>query len=359
MKTSKLILTLTLLAIGCRQHETGTVVPVAVETAQPRRVDSAAGVRYSATIEPDTQIALAFRVGGYVDSVHVEEGDRVTKGAVLANIRQSDYREKLGQAAASRSEAEAGLARSQKDLDRARALFAANALTKTELDAAVASFDMMRSRVDAGRAAAGEAGLALRDTNLVAPASGVILRRNVEQGDLGAPGLVAFVLADTRTVKVTFGVPDTMINALHIGDAIDVSTEAIPDRAFAGKVARIAPAADPKSRAFEVELHIDNPKDELKPGMVASLEIARGNTPALAIPLASVIRSPKSRSQYAVFVVDQQRVHTRNVDLGEPLGNLVTIQAGLNANEHIVTSGPAMLTDGQAVRVIGGSHAQK
>jgi RND family efflux transporter MFP subunit len=283
----------------------------------------------------------------------------VTAGTVLARIRQSDYRQKFGQAAAGRSEAEAGLAQARMDVDRARTLFAANALTKPDLDGAIARFDMMRARLDSGRAAEGEAGLALSDTALVAPISGVILRRNIERGDLGQPGAIAFVLADTRTVKVKFGVPDTKVATLHIGDSIDVTTESMPDRTFAGQVARIAPEADAKSRAFDVELRIPNAGNELKPGMVASLEIARESTSTLAIPLASVIRPAKTRDRYAVYVVANDKVRAQVVDLGEPIGNLVAVRAGLAGGEQIVTSGPALLTEGQAVRIIGGSHAQE
>jgi RND family efflux transporter MFP subunit len=360
MRITKFVPLLTAIALACAQPEHPSSAPVAVQTTHAQKAARNAGVRYSATVEPDVQSAVAFRVGGYVEAVSVEEGDRVSRGTVLARIRQSDYRDRLSQVAASRSEAEAGLARSEKDLARARSLFEAGALTKPELDAAVASFDMMRSRVAAGRAATGEAGLALRDTSLVAPFDGVILRRNIETGDLGTPGFVAFVVAQTGTVRVKFGVPDTMLPSVKIGAAIPVTTESLPSRTFNGTVARISPAADAKSRAFEVELHIDNAQNELKPGMVASLEVVHAAAPPLAIPLGAVIRSPKSREHYAVYVVEDNKVRAHDVELGEPLGNLVAVTGGLTGDEEIVVSGPALLADGQAVRTVdGGSYAQK
>jgi multidrug efflux pump subunit AcrA (membrane-fusion protein) len=98
-------------------------------------------------------------------------------------------------------------------------------------------------------------------------------------GDLGQPGATAFILADTRAVKVTFGAPDTMIGALQSGSTIGVTTESMPDRTFNGRVARVAPAADPKTRSFDVEIRIDNAANELKPGMVASIEVGQPATP--------------------------------------------------------------------------------
>jgi len=355
------ILALAVLA-ACAKQQTRTEVPAAVEIAQVREVAGAGAIRYSATVEPDAQVAVAFRVSGYVESVNVEEGDRVKKGTVLATIRRSDYAEKLGQASASQAEAQAALANAQNDLDRAQKLFADNALTKTELDAAVANVEVNRARMNRGRAAAGEASLALGDTTLVAPIDGVILRRNIERGDLGAPGTPAFVLADTRMAKVTFGAPDMTIGALKVGQPIDVTTESMPDRTFRGQVARIAPSADPKTRNFDIEIHIDNASNELKPGMVASLEITRGAAPLLAIPLDAVIRPKNAPSPdaYAVYVVADGKAKARNVVLGEPMGNLVALRGGLNRGEQVIVSGPALLVEGQAVRVVnGGTHAQE
>jgi len=344
---------------ACTEKKTEAPAPAAVEVAAVSEINTAGGIRYSATIEPDTQVTVAFRVSGYVDSVDAEEGQRVAAGTVLARIRKSDYVERAGQASAQRAQAEASLVQAKSDAERARALFAANALTKPELDAAIARFEAAQAQASGGRAVANEAGLTLQDTTLVAPIGGVILRRSIERGDLAAPGAPAFVLATTKTVKVVFGVPDTMIRNLRVGQPIDVTTESIPDHLFEGRVSRIAPAADAKSRSFDIEVHIDNPKDELKPGMVASLEIAHGDTKRLAVPLSAVVRPPKSADGFAVFVVANNKAIARSVDLGEPLGNLVAVRSGLQSGERVIVSGPALLVDGQTVRVVGEPDAHE
>ena len=355
MRTIRIYSLLALAILGaCKQQTTEETTPAAVETAAVAVVSSGSGIRYSATIEPDTQVTVAFRVGGYVESINAQEGDRVEKGAVLARIRQSDYAERAGQAVAQRAQAEAALAQAKSDAERAKKLFEANALTKPELDAAIARYDMTQAQANGGRAAANEAGITLRDTTLTAPIGGVILRRGIERGDLGAPGAPAFIIASTNTVKVVFGVPDTMIRTLKLGQPIDVATESIPDHTFAGRISRIAPAADAKSRSFDIEVQIANPKNELKPGMVASLEISKGGGQLLAVPLSAVIRPPKSPEGYAVFVVTNDKVAARNIDLGEPMGNLVAVRGGLQKGERVVVSGPALLVDGQKVRVVGG-----
>lgn len=342
---------------ACARHETiATNEATAVELARVSALSGGSATRYSATVEPDAQVGVAFRISGYVEEVAVEEGDRVAKGTLLARIRRADYSEKLGQAAASQTEAQAALTQARSDLDRARVLHAANALTKAELDAAVANVEVLQARLSRGRAAAGEAGLALRDTALVAPIDGVILRRNIERGDLGQPGAVAFTLADTRAVKVTFGAPDTMIGALEQGRAIDVTTESMPERTFRGRIARVAPAADPKTRSFDVEVRIDNESGVLKPGMVAAIEVTGAPAPQLTIPLDAVVRDPQSREGYAVYVVDNGKARARRVELGEPMGNRVALRAGLRDGEHVIVSGSALLVDGQDVRPVHGGR---
>ena len=355
MKKITASLLLALVVGACAKHEQEAAAPSAVEIAPVREVSSGAGVRYSATVEPDVQTTVAFRIGGYVEGIAVQEGDRVAKGTVLARIRRSDYAEKYGQAQAQHAQAQASLVQAKTDLDRSKKLFEANAMTKPELDAAIAKFDMTAAQVSGGKAAASEAGLSLSDTTLVSPISGVVLRKNIERGDLTGPSTAAFVIGDTRMVKVVFGVPDTMIRSCHIGQTIEVATESIPDHSFTGTIARIAPAADPKARNFDIELKIDNPKNELKPGMVASLEISKGGSQMLAVPLAAVVRPPKASEGYAVFVVTDNKAQARVVELGEPIGNLVAVRSGLKSGEHVVVSGPALLVDGQTVREIGGS----
>ena len=111
---------------------------------------------------------------------------------------------------------------------------------------------------------------------------------------------------------------------------------------------------------FDVELHIANESNELKPGMIASLEVEKGCAPLLTIPLDAVVRPPKQPDGYAVFVVENNKAIARTVDLGEPMGNLVAVRGGLQQNERVIVSGPALLVDGQPVRVVsGGSYAQQ
>jgi len=353
MRTASTIAIAALVAAAACSHEEKVVAepPTAVETVAAAAMRHESGVRYSATVKADAEATLAFRVSGYVERLAADEGDFVRRGAVLAEIRTSDAREHLAQAAAGHAEARANLAQAKEDYDRARSLYDARSMTKPELDAAEARYAAAVARLSSAKSGVSEGKIGLADTRLVAPFDGVVIDRRVERGDLAGPSNAAFVVADIRRVKVELAVPDTTVGKLAMGQTVNVRTESRPGVTYPARITRIAPAADSRSRAFPVELTIDNVRGELKPGMVASLEIGGAPpAPALAVPLSAVVRGPRSHEGYAVFVVENGAAHARTVDLGDPVGNLVIVDGGLAAGEKVVVSGPALLVDGQKVR---------
>jgi len=346
----KRIAILAILLAACARRPAAEKPPTPVEVMTVAGQSSSSAVRYSAVVKPDWQLDLAFRVGGYVDDIRAQEGDRVSKGAALARVRQSDYAQKVAGARGQVAEANAGATKARGDFARAEKLFAAAALTKPELDAARAQRDAAEARLSSANAMANEANLALGDASLFAPADAVVLRRNVERGSLVGPGVPAFTLAGTSTVKVAFGVPDLVIAQLKNGQVLAVGIEAM-HKTFDGKISRIAPSADPKSRMFEIELTIPNANGEIKPGMIASLQSNETKgTSAPVVPLDAIVRA---RSDYAVYVVDGNDVaHVRRVSLGDMSGNAITVAGGLVGGERVITKGATIVTDGEKVRVM-------
>ncbi len=384
---------LLIVLIGCHaappKPEEKTPVPVHAGVVEMQ--ESREETRYSADVSPDHQVDLAFRVSGYVQSLltvgsrSVQEGDVVRAGAVLARVRAVDYTNKVSEArtqvedarAAERgaraqlAEAEAGLRKADQDLARARSLYESKSLTLPDLEAAQAQHDAAAARVVAARAqiesmaakiggAQGqqtEAEVALGDTELKAPFTGVVLARRVEQGALAVAGSPAFTLADVRSVKVDVGVPDVSLAAFRQGAVLLVTTEAVPQTEFHGRITAISPAADPKGRVFTVELTIANPRGLLKPGMVASVAVvAQGSPMMAAVPVSAVVQSAQDADRYAVFVLERHDGKTlarrQRVALGDVKGNRIAVREGLVAGQRIVASGGSLLTDGEPVREI-------
>ncbi len=180
-----------------------------------------------------------------------------------------------------------------------------------------------------------EANVALAYCELRAPFSGWVVKRSIDLGSLVGPATNGFTLADTESVKAVFGVPDTSISRVRLGQHLAISTDALPQQ-FAGRVSAISPAADPKSRVFSVEVTIPNPKNQLKSGMIASLALNGVQLPqsVLAVPLSAVIRDPARVDSFAVMVPegsgDSATARLRAVELGDTYGNMIAAKGGLS-----------------------------
>jgi RND family efflux transporter MFP subunit len=342
----------------------------AVRVQQVDVVPPAPSLRYSATIEADRIVNVAFQSSGYVETIlqrpgvdgsarPIQAGDTVETGTVLARVRESDYRARVAQAAGAVREVEAAHAKAGLDLERARTLFASASLTKPELDAAAAAFDGSAAQLASARAQLAVANTALGDTAIVAPFSGVVIARQIEIGALVNPGIVGFVIARVAPVKAMVGVPDLHIGGLKPGDRLRVTSEAAPATQFEGLISSIAPSANDQNRLFTVEVSIPNRGGELRPGMVASVEMPADREPrtepsGAAVPLGAIVRS--GEGGYGVFVVEghgsEAVARARAVQLGDVRGNQVVVTGGLSTGETIVVSGPGLLADGNRVRII-------
>lgn len=356
-------LLLTGVLAGCHASEPyqKPVTPVLLERV--RSEPTSRTRRYSAVVEPVNRVDLAFRVGGYVtriariDGRLIQDGDAVANGTVLAAVRAEDYEAKVSQAGAAVAEAEAARSAAEQALTRAEALYAARSLTKPEIEQARATLASIEARLAGARALVRESELARGDVELRSPIAGTVLRRSVEIGSLVAPGTPAFAVADTRSVRVVIGVPDTMLHRFRIGARERVTSDAVPERRFEGRITKLSPTADQRSRLFDVELTVPNDDGTLRAGMVATLEASEtGGEPAgeaLTLPLSAVVRPPTGGDGYAVFVVEEAPggliARTRPVRLGGLVGNRIAIIEGLAAGERVVVRGATIVTDGERV----------
>jgi multidrug efflux system membrane fusion protein len=363
-------LLLAVLLMGCGPAEKYEPPPIPVSVSPAEAYQGTGEIRYSANIQPYARVELAFKSGGYLTQIlqvrgidgkmrNVHEGDYVKRGAVLARVRQSDYEAKLAQAAGQNAAARAALEKAQLDLVRARNLYAANSMTKSDYDKAIAQYGEALGSVGATGGQVKEARIALQDTKLRAPIAALVLKRKVEVGDLVNAGTVGFTVANTEEVKVIFGISDLMLKHLKLGDQLAVTTEALRGRVFRGLVTAISPSADPKSRVFDVEITIPNPDQALKVGMIAALAVATGQAPTemTVVPLTAVVRSPTNPGGYALFVVEEkggkQIARMRdNIELGEVYGNMITITKGVKVGEAVIVTGATLVTDGQRVRIV-------
>lgn len=364
MKRASLLTVVVATLVTCQRHE-----PVKL-SLKPVRVRAAEGLaiplrtRFTANIEPGLRVDLAFKRGGYIGEIMqvigedgrlrpIQEGDFVRKGQVLCKIREEDYLVKLAQAKAALAQAEAAFAQARQEFERAQSLHTEKVIPDNLFEGAKNKYEGTKSALELYRAMVKEAELALQDTALRAPIDGTVMKRLVEVGSLVGPGVGGFVLADLRSLKAVFGVPDVVIDKFGKGTKVTVNISAYGLK-VEGRVTRVSPYADPRSRLFDVEVTIESLDGRLKPGMIASIETPDLENPIVpVVPLEAIRRPPGSTEGFAVVIVesdgDQHVVRVRRVELGDISNGMVEVISGLKVNELVVVSGAAFLSDGEKV----------
>ncbi len=354
--------------IGCGgDNYKKTITPVRVE--EVRIQDENTPLRYTATVNPYSQVNLDFKVQGYVLEIlqvegadgrmrDIQEGDFVTKGLPLALVDPTEYLAKVVEAKSRLSEARARLQNDTQDYNRAEILYSQQSMTAPEYDRAVKNYKVSNAQVIASEANLIEAEQNLSYCTLTPPSNGVLLKRSIEVGTLVRPGSEGFVLADVSAVKVLFSVPDLVLGDVRLGEEMEVTTASIKDTIFLGRITEIAPAANTRTRVFNVEITIQNPENLLKPGMIASLNVFKGDStdPVYAAPLGSIVRSVNAQDGYAVFTVKEKEGKTtterRDVKLGNIYGNRIAVIEGLQQGEKVITMGAQQIRNGQEVTII-------
>ncbi len=369
--TLAIILAAALFMAGCHSSKPIEQPPQGVHVQLIQAASSVSeGLRFSAVVTPYAQVPLAFRIPGYVTSLKqvradgsirdIAEGDGVSKGAVLAHIRATEYEDKVHQARSGVEAAQAAAVKAQLDFDRASRLYEAQSLTKPEFEAARAQHDGTQAQLRAAQAQTAEAQVSLGDTTLVAPFSGEIVKKSVELGSFVGAGSPAFALANTDVVKIVVGVPDTVVRSIKVGQPIDVAIDAFPSRTFHARISRISSAADTTTRNFDVEVAVPNRDHLLRVGMIGSLQLAHGegaseeHGSSLLAPLSAIVQA--NDGKYGVFVISKSGVgdiaSLHSVEIGAVNGTEVVVVSGLSAGERIITTGANLLKDGQRVEVV-------
>jgi RND family efflux transporter MFP subunit len=370
---------------GCQHREVAPSppIPVQVTTLKPEPITSE--TRFGATVREQQRIELSFKVAGTVMSLlqmpgldgtsrDVQEGDTVTSDPKrpLAQLDDSDYKrrlstveERLAQAQAKERAAMAGVTAVRATFGRIKALRERDSVPQQTYDDTLAKKDSAEAELDAARRGVGAATVALRQAEddvkncrLVPPiAAAVVSRKSVEGGERVQAGQPVFQVMDLARVRVAFGVSDTKVGHFKIGQSVDVAADAFPGERFVGQITKIVPAADLKTRTFEVEMTIAEPKG-LKPGMVVTILVGRRET-VLLIPMTAVHRGETEGECFVYTVVDEngrQVARRRRVRFDGVYDNRLRLVSGgecrVGSGDVIVVSGSFRLTEGQVVRVL-------
>lgn len=342
MKTRWMIAALALAALACggdsQASQENASAPVAVRSAPVTNAVLARPIVAAGTVAPKDEISLSFKIGGVIERIAVDAGDVVRAGQVLATL---DLREIDAGLTKARSAAE----KAERDLARAKRLYADSVVTLAQMQDAETAAELARADRDA-------AAFNRRYAVIVAPANGSILRRPAEPGEVVSPGTTILVLGSrVRGTVVEVGLPDRDAALVREGDLAVARFDAVPDVEFPGRVTQIAAAADPGTGTYTVEVSLRDAGD-LAAGLVGQVDIrpSRG-APTTLVPIEAVLEADGGQATVYALSRDGTRAERRRVTVAFIDGNRVAVARGLDGVTSVLTDGAAYVDEGTVVRV--------
>jgi RND family efflux transporter MFP subunit len=323
---------------------------------------SGAGISANGYVVARTKASVSAKIPGRLAYLGVAEGSRVRNGEVIARIENADYVAARNAARATVGQTEAQLVQADRDYDRAVKLKEQGVISETEVENAQTKVSVLRAQLEADKARAALAGASLENTNVRAPFDGTVLRKDAEVGEIVAPssaggGLTRtaiVTMADLGTLEVEVDVNEAYIAQVHNGQDARVTLDAYSDTSFTGRVRQVVPTADRQKATVLVKVAILDRDPRILPEMGAKVVFSpEGETPAAApprrvsVPVAAVVGEGAAAK---VWVVENQKVSARTVEVGRATGDRVEIRSGLAGGERVVVSPPPGLKEGLRVR---------
>ena len=373
---------------------------LAVETVVVTRGDLKQTTTLNVTFAPASSVPVIPKTGGTVTKVLVATGDWVTKGQTLFTVDDRHLQLQVKQAQAAYEMASANLAQVEKgasaeeikqiestvlqakasyqnvaaEYQRMEELFRQEMVPQQQLEAvqlqkeiAAANLTAAEARLSAVQKGASQEQLAVLEaqvkqaetalelanlqlgyTRVTAPIQGVIAQLTVEVGSMAAPSLAAGLVVDDRQMKANALVPESYINQLRVGEAVEIEAKA-SGSSFSGTISAITPVADQATRQFPVEFSVVNSSNTLKAGMMGTVYLTIGDgRNQLALPVDTVLFEGE---QAYVYVVEDGRARRRNIRVGLNTGTLVGAADGLREGEQVISRGQHQVKNGMLVEV--------
>ena len=292
---------------------------------------------YSGTIEEENGSALSFAVAGTVKAVHALEGQRVSKGQLIASLDDSSLRNV-------HAAAEAALHQAQDAYSRMKMLYDSGSLpeikwveVQSTLSQAESAEKVARKNVD--------------DAQLRAPYGGVLSGRSLEVGHNVFPGQTVVKIVDASQLEAKISVPETEIASVCLGQRALVKVQALGGRQFSGAVTEKGVVANPLSRSYDVKIRVDDAVEELLPGMVADITFMTDGVDQVKVVVpASVVQLGDDNSNFG-WVVSDGKAERRRVVIGDYAAEGVIVSSGLREGDAVIVKGQQKVCNGTSVEI--------
>jgi membrane fusion protein, multidrug efflux system len=326
------------------------------EVVRPALARMATVVEFSGPLVAPQTATVRAKAGGTLLALPVAEGSRVSAGQTLGQIELAELGSRVAERSALLESARAAFVQAERAHASNERLAAQQFISGNALDGSRAALDTARANLAAAQASLDATRLGLRDGRLVAPIAGIVARRHVLPGEKVSPEQQVLTIVDLARLELAGTVGTHEVSRFRPGLPVQVRVEGLLEP-VSGRVARIAPAAEPGTRAIGVTIELANPGERLRAGQFALAraeladEVERLTLPASAVGSGS--------GQDHVWLIEDGRLARRAVTLGrrdERQGRVEVLQ-GLTPAATVLAARFDNLRDGASATVVAARSA--
>lgn len=305
--------------------------------------------QYTGLVSARRSSALGFETGGRLQAIHVDVGDTVKKGAVLARLDTRTLEANLAAANAQTGEAEANLKLAKSTSDRQAVLEEKGLLSSQRFDESAAQADAAQARLAASSAQIDALKVRIDLSRLTAPFDGVITRRMVDEGAIAGPGQPVLQLVEVSALETSIGLPSAVTEKLMAGEVYQLR---IDDRMVPARLRNVTGVIDASQRTMNAVFDIDEEQD-VQPGSVARLELKQTlDQRGFWIPVSAMTEA--ERGLWGIYAVRQAedgqfRVEKQLVDILHAEADRAFVRGSVSEGDRFVLNGLHRITPGQIV----------
>jgi len=359
---SFLLFLVAIIFFSCKKEEAQKKIPpqpIKVYEVKPQSVPIFR--EFVGQIYGERDIPIRARVEGFLEKIYFKEGSSVKKGQLLYAIDSDPLREKVAAEKSMVAQAKTMLTQKESDLQRVIPLAAIHAVSQRDLDMAQAQRDAAISSLDAANANLNIAIINMGYAKLYSPINGVIGRTLAREGEFVGKDpnpVILNTVSDIKTVRVQFFLSENeylLMAREYLNNPKRTNKPSfeliLSDGSLyehQGKMDFIDRNIDEKTGSILLQATFPNPNEFIRPGQFARVKIkVKDLEAAILVPQKSVT---ELQGLYSVFIVNSEnKIESKQVEVGEKIGNLWIIKKGVNANDKVVFEGLQKIRSGMEV----------
>ena len=345
-----LILFISVPLVSCKKEkkvEKENLINVRVAAAQTKTVRPY--IETTGSLRADEEVTVSSEVDGIVKSIKVEEGTAVSKGSLLVEINQTDYRLDKQRAEAAMKQAEASLANVKSEFQRKQSLYKEELLTRQQYDDISTRVILAEADMAKAKSMLESSAERFARTRIYSPLNGMVKEKRISSGDFVRTSSPLLQLIKVDPLKLNFTISEKDIAGLKTGQEVDFTVDSFPDKKFKGEVNLLYPNVEERTRTLQAEAVVPNSDRLLKPGLFVRATIYTGPPREVIVaPLTALIYD---NATVSLFVVEGNLARERKVTTGRKYGEDIEIVEGLNEKEQVVVVGQNNLSEGIKVNV--------